>query len=170
MTEVSVRSLALDRASKSPVVILREVGSERILPIWIGPREASAIAMQMGGYSFQRPLTHDLLAAVVSGMGGSLQRVLITRVEESTYFAEMIIDRGGSLISVDARPSDSIALALRLEARIFADDSLLAEVGGASVEVVEGEEDGETESQMSADQLAEHLRHLRPEDLGRFEA
>ena len=170
MTEVSVRSLALDRASKSPVVILREVGSERILPIWIGPREASAIAMQMGGYSFQRPLTHDLLAAVVSGMGGSLQRVLITRVEESTYFAEMIIDRGGSLISVDARPSDSIALALRLEARIFADDSLLAEVGGGSVEVVEGEEDGETESQMSADQLAEHLRHLRPEDLGRFEA
>ena len=169
MTEVSVKSLALDRASKSPVVILREVGSDRILPIWIGPREASAIAMQMGGYSFQRPLTHDLLASVVSGMGGSLQRVLITRVEESTYFAEMIIDRGGNLISVDARPSDSIALALRLEARIFAEDSLLAEVGG-SVEVVEGEEDDETESRMSTDQLAEHLRRLRPEDLGRFEA
>ena len=168
MTEVSVKSLALDRASKTPVVILREVGSDRVLPIWIGPREASSIAMQMGGYSFQRPLTHDLLAAVVRGMGGSLERVLITRVEDSTYFAEMIIDRGGSLISVDARPSDSIALALRLEARIFADDSLLAKAE-RSVEIVESEETGDPESRMSVEKLAEHLRSLRPEDLGRFE-
>ena len=167
MIEVSVQSLAFDRTSNTPVVILREVGTDRVLPIWIGPGEASAIAMHLGGVSFQRPLTHDLLVSVLGGLGGTLQRVLITRVEDSTYFAEMIIDRGGDLISVDARPSDSIAIALRMEARIFADDSLL-ELAGQVVEVAEGGESGGEEDAMSGETLEEHLRKLRPEDLGRF--
>ena len=174
MIEVSVKSLALDRTSNTPVVILKEVGTERILPIWIGPGEASAIAMQLGGVAFQRPLTHDLLVAIVGGMGGKLQRVVITRVENSTYFAELIIDRGGEVISVDARPSDSIAIALRMKARIFADDSLL-EQGTLVVEVADAEEgegggEGERdEDPMSGEALEEHLRRLRPEDLGRFD-
>ena len=168
MIEVSVQSLAFDRASNTPVVILREVGTDRILPIWIGPGEASAIAMHLGGVSFQRPLTHDLLVSVLGGMGGTLQRVIITRVENSTYFAEMIIDRGGDLISVDARPSDSIAIALRMEARIFADDSLLATAGQVVEVTDDGESDGE-EDEMSGETLEEHLRKLRPEDLGRFD-
>lgn len=174
MIEVSVKSLALDRTSNTPVVILKEVGTERILPIWIGPGEASAIAMQLGGVDFQRPLTHDLLVAVVGGMGGTLKRVLITRVENSTYFAELIIDRDGEVISVDARPSDSIAIALRMKARIFADDSLL-EQGTLVVEVAdaqegeEGKEGEPDEDPMSAEALEEHLRGLRPEDLGRFD-
>lgn len=168
MIEVSVQSLAFDRTSKTPVVILREVGTDRILPIWIGPGEASAIAMHMGGVAFQRPLTHDLLVAVLGGLGGTLQRVLITRVENSTYFAEMIIDRGGDLISVDARPSDSIAIALRMDARIFADDALL-ESAGQAVEVAEEGESGGDEGAISGETLEEHLRGLRPEDLGRFD-
>ncbi len=174
MIEVSVKSLALDRTSNTPVVILKEVGTERILPIWIGPGEASAIAMQLGGVAFQRPLTHDLLVSIVGGMGGTLQRVVITRVENSTYFAELIIDRDGEVISVDARPSDSIAIALRMKARIFADDSLL-EQGTLVVEVAdaeEGEGGGEgdgAEDPMSGEALEEHLRGLRPEDLGRFD-
>lgn len=171
MIEVSVKSLAFDRTSNTPVVILKEVGTERILPIWIGPGEASAIAMHLGGVAFQRPLTHDLLVAVVGGMGGTLQRVLITRVENSTYFAELVIDRNGEVISVDARPSDSIALALRMKARIFADDSLL-EQGALVVEVAEAEESDESgrdEDPMSGEALEEHLRRLRPEDLGRFD-
>ena len=171
MIEVSVKSLAFDRTSNTPVVILKEVGTERILPIWIGPGEASAIAMQLGGVAFQRPLTHDLLVSVVDGMGGTLKRVLITRVEKSTYFAELVIDRDGEVISVDARPSDSIALALRMKARIFADDSLL-EQGTLVVEAAdagEGEEVGRDEDPMSGEALEEHLRRLRPEDLGRFD-
>jgi len=169
--EVSVKSLAFDRTSNTPVVILKEVGTERILPIWIGPGEASAIAMHLGGVAFQRPLTHDLLVSVVGGMGGTLKRVLITRVENSTYFAELIIDRDGEVISVDARPSDSIAIALRMEARIFADDSLL-EQGTLVMEVAEAEEGeapGGDEDPMSGEALEEHLRRLRPEDLGRFD-
>ena len=172
MIEVSVRSLAFDRNSNTPVVILEETGTGRILPIWIGPGEASAIAMHLGGVAFQRPLTHDLLVSVVDGMGGTLERVLISRVENSTYFAELVIDRDGEVISVDARPSDSIAIALRTKARIFAADSLL-EKGTMVVEVAdaaEGEEAEPGEGPMSAEALEEHLRGLRPEDLGRFDS
>ena len=169
MIEVSVQSLAFDRASNTPVVILRGVGTDRVLPIWIGPGEASAIAMHLGGVSFQRPLTHDLLVSILGGLGGTLQRVLITRVEDSTYFAELIIDRGGDLISVDARPSDCIAIALRAEARIFADDALLEPVSEAlGAEGSDGSADDDP-PRMSGKALEEHLRNLRPEDLGRFD-
>ncbi len=166
MIEVSVQSLAFDRKANSPVVILREPGTERILPIWIGPGEASAIAMHMGGISFQRPLTHDLLMSVLGGLGGTLQRVLITRVEESTYFAELIIDRGGEMVAIDARPSDSIAVALRAEARIFADEALLIAAVSGSAPVDPEPEDGEG---VSGAALEERLRRMHPEDLGRFE-
>lgn len=171
MIEVGVQSLAFDRKSNTPVVILKDTASDRVLPIWIGPGEASAIAMHMGGIAFQRPLTHDLLVSIVGGLGGTLQRVLITRVQNSTYFAELIIARDGDLISVDARPSDSIAIALRTEARIFADEALLE----SATEVIDVSEsdDGqadEDESTMSGEALEEHLRGMRPEDLGRFES
>ncbi len=169
MIEVNVQNLAFDRASNTPVVILREVGTDRVLPIWIGPGEASAIAMHLGGVSFQRPLTHDLLVSILGGLGGTLQRVLITRVEDSTYFAELIIDRDGDLISVDARPSDSIAMALRAQARIFADDTLLESASQALDIPGSDEPDGEDETQISGEALEEHLRKLRPEDLGRFD-
>ncbi|HUH12290.1 MAG TPA: bifunctional nuclease family protein, partial [Longimicrobiales bacterium] len=110
MVEVKVQSLGLDRSSNTPVVILQELEGERVLPIWIGPGEASAIAMELAGMKFSRPLTHDLLATIVGSLGASLQKVLITKVVENTYFAELIFERNGELISLDARPSDSIAI------------------------------------------------------------
>lgn len=169
MVEVNVESLGLDRTSNTPVVILKEVGADRVLPIWIGPGEASAIAMQLGGLAFQRPLTHDLLVSVLGGLGGSLQRVLITRVEESTYFAELVIDVDGKLVSIDARPSDSIAIALRADARIFAEDDLLDSAWETREEVEEEDTPtGDSECGVSGEALEEHLRRLRPEDLGRF--
>ena len=167
MIEVQVESLGLDRTSNTPVVILKEVGAERVLPIWIGPSEASAIAMQLGGMAFQRPLTHDLLVSVLGGLGGSLKRVLITRVEDSTYFAELIIEVEGRLVSVDARPSDSIAIALRADARIFAETDLL-EPSPSTTVAEEPREGGEDECGVRGAELEEHLRRLRPEDLGRF--
>lgn len=167
MVEVNVDSLGLDRTSNTPVVILKEVGSDRVLPIWIGPGEASAIATQLGGMAFQRPLTHDLLVSVLGGLGGSLERVLITRVEESTYFAELIIDVDGDLVSIDARPSDSIAIALRVDAQIFAEDALL-EFAADSEDPAPDEGEDDDECGVSGEALEEHLRGLRPEDLGRF--
>jgi bifunctional DNase/RNase len=172
LVEVKVQSLGLDRANKMPVVMLQELSGERVLPIWIGPGEASAIAMQLARMKFARPLTHDLLVSVIGGMGGALQKVIITRVEENTFYAEMIVRRNGEIISVDARPSDSIAVALRMDARIFADDELLFEIAEEeplSSEIEDGaSESPESSSGMRPEELKEHLRRLNPEDFGRF--
>lgn len=175
MVEVKVQSLGMDRTSNTPVVILQEVDGSRVLPIWIGPGEASAIAMEMAGMKFSRPLTHDLFASVIVGFGGTLQSVMITKVVENTYYAELMIRRDSELISVDARPSDSIAIALRMSASIFTTDDLLEHT---SIEVTEPMEEsdlpgaGETSETggagLSPEQLREYLRHLDPEDFGRF--
>ncbi len=187
MIEVKVQSLGLDRSSNTPVVILQEREGSRVLPIWIGPGEASAIAMELAGMKFSRPLTHDLFCSVIVGLGGALKRVLITKVVDNTYYAELIIQRGGELISVDARPSDSIAIALRLDATILTDDELLenthieisdvSATEGDEIDVEEEEESGfdverarkEAEEQgLRAQELNEYLRRLNPEDFGRF--
>ena len=181
---MEVKSLGLDRSSNTPVVILQEQDGERVLPIWIGPGEASAIAMQLADMKFSRPLTHDLLVSVMGGLDGDLERIVITQVVDNTYYAELILNRNGETISVDARPSDSIAVALRVEADIYADESLLDRT---SIEVAEDESvtgtigaqpapdfeasasGGEEETpEMDADELQEYLRKLNPEDFGRF--
>lgn len=177
MVEVKVQSLGLDRTTNTPVVILQEQDGTRVLPIWIGPGEASAIAMELAGMKFSRPLTHDLFASVILGMGGSLQRVMITKVVDNTYYAELIIQRNAELISVDARPSDSIAIALRMAASIYTTDDLLEhtsiEVTDASEHdfVTEAEEEKGTANPatgLTPEQLREYLRRMNPEDFGRF--
>jgi len=172
LVEVKVQSLGLDRTNNTPVVILQERTGSRVLPIWIGAGEASAIAMQLADWAFSRPLTHDLLVSVLKGLGGSLQRVVISRVVDNTYFAELIIRRGEETISVDARPSDSIAVALRTKATIFAEETLLEQV---SIEVSEEESvsldldsDRPFDAPAKAEDLKEYLRKLNPEDFGRF--
>lgn len=181
MIRVKVQSLGIDQNTKSPVVILRESAGERILPIWIGSAEASAIAMEMAGMKFPRPLTHDLFPQLIRGMGGTLTRVLITRVQENTYFAELVIQRGDEVFTLDARPSDSIAIALRMEAALFAGDDLftgtvedLVEPGAeteptdvSAQSTPEGPDLGAA-PKLSPEQLKEYLRRLDPEDLGRF--
>jgi uncharacterized protein len=190
--EVKVQSLGLDRTSNTPVVILRELGGDRVLPIWIGPGEASAIAMHLADMKFSRPLTHDLLVSVLRGMGGRLDRVVISRVADATYYAELVVVRSGEEISVDARPSDSIAVALRTDARIYANEELLEQSGleisdedAAPWETPgEGEEGGAPgpagtsgggpgtgsapSRGMDAEELKEYLKRMDPEDFGRF--
>ena len=173
MVEVVVKSLGLDRASSTPVVILEEKEGDRVLPIWIGPGEASAIAMELAGMKFSRPLTHDLFVSVVGGLGGRLRRVQITRVVDNTYYAELIIQRGEELISIDARPSDSIAIAVRMDATILTSEELLEttaiEIAEATEEFpVDPEVPEEKAGGLSPEELSEHLRRLKPEDFGRF--
>jgi len=175
MIKVRVQSLGLDQNTKSPVVILQEEEGDRVLPIWIGPAEASAIAMELAGMKFARPLTHDLFPSIINGLGGHITRVLITRVQDNTYFAELVIQRGEELFTVDARPSDSIAIALRTRAQLFAGDELLTT---AAFEMAppeqpgDGPDAGEVElppgAGLTPEQLKEYLRRLNPEDLGRF--
>ena len=178
LVQVCVQSLGLDRSSNTPVVILQESEGERVLPIWIGPGEASAIAMELADMKFSRPLTHDLLAAVLGGLGGALQKVVISRVEENTYFAEMIIWCNGEMISVDARPSDAIAVALRLDAKIFVHEELLERTSteisedhpSSGPDIPSGPDvlSGVEETTRAAEELKEYLRKLAPEDFGRF--
>jgi bifunctional DNase/RNase len=152
----------LDRATNSPVVILQERGGERVLPIWIGPAEASAIAMELAGVKFARPLTHDLLRQVIVGLGAKLKQVLITKVQNNTYFAELDIRRDDHVVQIDARPSDSIAIALRLEAPIFTSEELLDH---ASTDRSGPEAQSDT---LDSDALKNYLQNLDPEDFGKF--
>jgi bifunctional DNase/RNase len=117
-----------------PVVVLKEEGGERVLPIWIGPREASAIAVELAAKKLSRSLTHDLLVSVLESLDGELERVIIGPLDGNLFLAEMIMRRHGEVVSIDARPSDSIAVALRMEAEIFVHDDLL---GSDSVELAE---------------------------------
>jgi len=175
--ELEVASLGLDKASNTPVVILREVDGDRLLPIWIGPGEASAIAMELAGIKFSRPLTHDLLNTVVRSLGSELVRVLITRVVDNTYYASLMLQRNGETITIDSRPSDSVALALRASAPIFADVDLLdrttVEVEGATLEPgFAGASTGglnlEEDDAAPPEKLRDYLKRLDPEDFGRF--
>lgn len=162
MIEVRVAHLGLDRNTNSPVVILQEKDGSRVLPIWIGPGEASAIAMELAGVKFARPLTHDLLKQVIIGLGGELRRVLITVVKDNTYFAELHIHRNEEVVQVDARPSDSIAVALRLKAPIFTSHELLDTPSNLTIET------GPTPSPPDAETLKDYLQKLDPEDFGKF--
>ena len=164
LLEVRVAHLGLDRTTNTPVVILQEKEGERVLPIWIGPAEASAIAMELAGMKFARPLTHDLLKQVIVGLGADLRKVIITKVQDNTYYAELHIYRGDAIVNIDARPSDSIAVALRLKAPIFTSDELLEHT---SVDTSELSTDTTTPP-VDADWLKNHLQNLDPEDFGKF--
>ncbi|HEU4996602.1 MAG TPA: bifunctional nuclease family protein [Gemmatimonadaceae bacterium] len=169
MIEVVVSRLGLDSTNQSYVVILQEKGGQRLLPIWIGQAEAESIMIQMHNLKRPRPLTHDLCKSIILGLGGQVQRVQITHVEKNTYYAELHIARDGDVVKLDARPSDSIAIALRHSAPIFADEALLTDVQveeqGAEPFVTDSLR---SEAELNAEQLKEYLERLRPEDFGKF--
>jgi len=172
MVEVIVARLGLDGGTNSYVVILREKGGERLLPIWIGQAEAESILYEINAVKKERPLTHDLCKSLIAGLGGELRRVQITKVQKGTYYAEMHIVRGEDVLHVDARPSDSIAVALRVPAPIFADEELfvgaIEEEAGESDSIIPEPEPRQSTDEMTAEQLKRHLSNLRPEDFGKF--
>ena len=167
MVEVVVSRLGLDASSQTFVVVLEEKGGERALPIWIGRPEAEAIAAHLNHVKRERPMTHDLAQSIINVLGGLLRRVQVTRVLEGTFFAELHFNKGGQPVVIDARPSDAIALALRLGAPIFVADALFVNDSDNSDAREERATGGEGD-QLSADELKRHLAQLRPEDFGRF--
>ena len=173
LVEVSVARLGLDGSTNTYVVILREKEGERILPIWIGQPEAESILLEINQVRKERPLTHDLCKGLIVGLGAALQRVNITRVENRTYFAELHLTRSGELYQVDARPSDSIAIALRTGSPMFAAESLLVDPPEETAEqeeesVIPPSELPRSTEEMTAEQLKQYLAGLRPEDFGKF--
>lgn len=156
--EVKVSGLAFDPRVKSHVVLLKEVEGERVLPIWIGANEAQAIAREMAGQRFQRPLTHDLVATAVEGLKARVTRVIISELKDNTFFANLVVERPPDVVSIDARPSDSIAIALRTKAPIFVTDKLFDQ---QPTMMEQSEED-------RAEELRRYLQDLDPEDFGKY--
>lgn len=171
MIEVVVSRLGMDPGQQTYVVVLQERNGARLLPIWIGQAEAESIVMHMHNMKRARPLTHDLCKSLIVGVGATLRRIQITRVENNTYYGELHLEHAGAIVQVDSRPSDAIAIALRLDAPIFAAEGLLvmpddnAEDPGDDAFAPPPAAEG---SGLSAEQLKKFLEDLRPEDFGKF--
>jgi uncharacterized protein len=158
--EVRIASLAVDPRSNQPVIILRPLEDSepsRVLPIWIGQPEATAILLALEGVDLPRPLTHDLMKNLIETLDAYVERVEITRVEEGTFFAALIVRAEERTLAVDARPSDSIALAVRVGAPVFVAEDVME---SAAVSDESGEIDEEAELQA----FREFLEHVNPED------
>ena len=160
-TLMSVYGINLDLFSSSPIVILKVEDENRYLPIWIGQPEARSILMKLQNQEFSRPLTHDLAANIVTEMGGSLERITITELRDSTFFATLQVEIDGRTVEVDSRPSDAIAIAVRTGATIFASDTVIEE---ASVVFEEAEAMEDAPEEEVVDKFKDWMNRVSPDD------
>lgn len=158
MIEVRVDGLLIDSSNNSPVVLLREIDGDRILPIYIGPFEATSIAYALQDTRFPRPMTLDLMRLLIDGLGGRVKRVIVTRIEDDTYFAEIVVEAQGRILAIDARPSDSIGLALRTGAQLFVAEGVIDRAGQT---VTPNDEE-------RLNELRQKLRSIDPEQFGNY--
>ena len=157
--EMKIRGLMMDPVTNMPIVILKDVGSASVLPIWVGIYEANAIALEIEKVSTPRPMTHDLIKTLLLGLEAGIRKVVVNELREDTFFAVIWVERNGELISVDSRPSDALALALRLDCPIFVDDSVLKSAKTAA---------GVSDKLNTNQELKRYLENLGDEDLGRY--
>jgi bifunctional DNase/RNase len=158
MIEVSVKGLARDVTTESPVVILGRSDSDKILPIWIGPYEAWAIAMEMSSIPSRRPLTHDLMKSMLEHLQATVEKIEIYDLRDQTFYARILLMHDSETIEIDARPSDSIALALRTKSPIFANSKLFH---------LKPTDDSE-EKKYDPQELKDRLKRINPEDFGKY--
>jgi bifunctional DNase/RNase len=158
MIEVKVAGVLFDNQTNSPVMLLKELDGNKILPIFIGPVEASAIAYAMENIKSVRPMTVDLVKLVVDGLKAKVMRVIVSSLKNDTFYAEIIIENDGHLLSVDARPSDSVGLAVRAKVPIYVADDIMQTAGIIMTE--------EEESKLS--ELRDSLRNIPPEEFGNY--
>ena len=156
LIEMSIKGLMIDPVTNMPIVILRDADNQRTLPIWVGPVEANAIALQIENISPARPMTHDLLRRALEDLGATVQRVVISGLRDGTFFAYLQLDRGGQPVFIDSRPSDAIALSLRAKAPVFVDAAVLDEARSADL----------SSDQADRERLQRWLESLDPDDLG----
>ena len=160
MVQMELLGVRLELPANAPVVLLREQGGgRRVLPIYIGQEEAKAIALALDGVTTPRPMTHDLMRDLLVSLGASVQRIVLTELRESTFFAEVELSLAGQLHRVSARPSDAIALAVRVEAAIFASDEVLNE--GAATTADGGQPE---EQDQIVDEFRQFIEQVNPED------
>ncbi len=155
--EMKIRGLMMDPVTNMPIVILKDVNGSAILPIWVGIYEANAIALEIEKVNTPRPMTHDLIKNLLLGLNTGVQKVVVNDLRDDTFFALIWLERDGQVISIDSRPSDALALALRLDCPIFVEDAVLKSSKLANV----------TEK-VSNEELRKWLENLNDEDLGRY--
>ena len=156
--EMTIKGLMIDPITNMPIVILKDKGGERVLPIWVGVFEANAIALQIENIATPRPMTHDLLRNILSEIEAEVLRIVVSDLRDNTFYAMIYLDRGGDTIAVDARPSDAIALALRTKAPIYVEDSVVESAKGLDL----------TKDSTDSERLQKWLEGLNPEDLGKY--
>jgi len=156
--EMKIRGLMMDPVTNMPIVILKDVSGNSVLPIWVGIYEANAIALEIEKVTTQRPMTHDLIKSLLLGLITGIKKVVVNELKEDTFYALIWLERDGELISVDSRPSDALALALRLDCPIFVDDTVLK-----SSKLTTNVSD-----KVNNEELRKWLEGLNDEDLGRY--
>lgn len=156
LVRMTVKGLMLDPISNSPIVVLRDDDDSTLLPIWVGVFEANAIALKLENYETPRPMTHDLLKGILGALSVGVVRVVVNELRDSTFFARIVLSVDGRETEVDARPSDAIALALRVEAPIFVDQSVLDQAQTISPDDTQDEK------------LRKWFEQLNPEELGKY--
>jgi bifunctional DNase/RNase len=156
--EMKIRGLMMDPVTNMPIVILKDVSGDAVLPIWVGIYEANAIALEIEKVTTPRPMTHDLIKNLLVGLDTQIHKVVVSDLREDTFFAVIWLEREGRVISVDSRPSDALALALRLDCPIFVEDTVLKSSKLAS----------SVTDKVSSEELRKWLENLNDEDLGRY--
>ena len=156
--EMKIRGLMMDPVTNMPIVILRDVEGNSVLPIWVGIYEANAIALEIEKVSTPRPMTHDLIKTLLLGLNTSVRKVVVSELKDDTFFALIWLEKEGQLISVDSRPSDALAIALRLDCPIYVEEAVLksSKAAAASSDKVQSEE------------LRRWLENLNDDDMGRY--
>jgi len=156
--EMKIRGLMMDPVTNMPIVILKDVAGDAVLPIWVGIYEANAIALEIEKVTTPRPMTHDLIKNLLVGLDTQIHKVVVSDLREDTFFAVIWLEREGRVISVDSRPSDALALALRLDCPIFVEDTVLKSSKLTS----------SVSDKVSSEELRKWLENLNDEDLGRY--
>lgn len=157
--EVRIRGLMMDPASNMPIIVLKDIASETVMPIWVGIFEANAIAIEIEKMAAPRPMTHDLTRNLIRHLNAQLERVVITEIKDETFFAVLWLRQGEDALAIDARPSDAIALALRADCPIYVDERVMQTAKLNTTGPPEGP---------TAEQLRGWLEGLNDEDLGRY--
>src|SRR5437762_1030945 len=156
--EMKIRGLMMDPVTNMPIVVLKETGSETVLPIWVGIYEANAIALEIEKVSTPRPMTHDLIKNLLIGLDTQVHKIVVSELRDDTFFAVIWLERDGHVISIDSRPSDALALALRMDCPIFVADDVLKASKLASA----------SSDRVSQEELRKWLEGLNDEDLGKY--
>jgi bifunctional DNase/RNase len=156
--EMKIRGLMMDPVTHMPIVLLKDSDSETVLPIWVGVYEANAIALEIEKVSTPRPMTHDLLKNLLIGLETTVRKVVVTELKDDTFYAVIWLERGGEIISIDSRPSDALALALRMDCPIYVEEEVLKTSKQAA----------NLSDQVSADDLRKWLENLGEDDLGHY--